>query len=92
MLHNENDGEFVSKEFQQFFKEHGIYHQTSTPYTPQQNGVVERLNCTIVELAQCMLHQQSLQPRFWVEVINIIVYLKVRNPYRTIDKMTPKEK
>ncbi len=92
VVHIDNDGNFVSREFQQFLKEHGIHHQTFAPYTRLQNSVVKRLNCTIVESTQCMLHQQNQKPRFWVEVVNIVVYLKVKSPHIIIDRMTLEEK
>lgn len=92
VVRTNNDGKFVPREFQQFLKEHGIHHQTFAPYTQLHNSVVERLNCTIVESAQCMLHQQNLKPRFWVKVVNIVVYLKVKSPHITIDRMTLEKK
>ena len=36
------------------------------PYTPQQNGIVERINRTIVEMARCMLYAQSFGCEFWM--------------------------
>jgi transposase InsO family protein len=56
VLRSDNGGEYVSQAFQEFLKTHGIVHQTSTPYTPQQNGVAERANRTIVEMARSMIH------------------------------------
>ena len=50
-LRSDNGGEFTSKEFSQFCKSAGIQRQLTTPYTPSQNGVVERKNRTIVEMA-----------------------------------------
>ncbi|GJZ83998.1 retrovirus-related pol polyprotein from transposon TNT 1-94 [Tanacetum coccineum] len=47
--------EFLNKTLNAFFKEEGIEHQTSTPRTPEQNGVVERRNRTLVEHARTML-------------------------------------
>ncbi|GJY67798.1 retrovirus-related pol polyprotein from transposon TNT 1-94 [Tanacetum coccineum] len=52
--------EFLNKTLHAFFKEEGIEHQTSTPYTPEQNGVVERRNRTLVEAAQTMLSASKL--------------------------------
>ncbi|GKG14855.1 putative ribonuclease H-like domain-containing protein, partial [Tanacetum coccineum] len=46
---------FLNKTLHAYFKEEGIEHQTSTPRTPEQNGVVERRNCTLVEAARTML-------------------------------------
>ncbi|GJW27019.1 retrovirus-related pol polyprotein from transposon TNT 1-94 [Tanacetum coccineum] len=47
--------EFLNKTLHAYFKEEGIEHQTSTPRTPEQNGVVERRNRTLVEAARTML-------------------------------------
>ncbi|GKC78570.1 retrovirus-related pol polyprotein from transposon TNT 1-94 [Tanacetum coccineum] len=52
--------EFLNKTLNAFFKEEGIEHQTSTPQTPEQNGVVERRNRTLVEAARMMLSNSKL--------------------------------
>jgi transposase InsO family protein len=49
-LRSDNGGEFVSKKFDNFLHECGIQRQTSAPYTPQQNGVTERANRTIMDV------------------------------------------
>ncbi len=51
VLRSDNGGEFVSKKFDAFLAECGIQRQTSVPYSPQQNGVTERANRTIMECA-----------------------------------------
>ncbi|GKC46989.1 retrovirus-related pol polyprotein from transposon TNT 1-94 [Tanacetum coccineum] len=61
--------EFLNKTLNAFFKEEGIEHQTSTPRTPEQNGVVERRNCTLVEAARTMLSASKLPLFFWAEAI-----------------------
>jgi hypothetical protein len=53
-------------------KDHGIEKQTYTQYLPQQNGVAEFVNCTIVEMAKNMLHAKKLDKSFWKEaVVNV---------------------
>ncbi|GJZ12642.1 retrovirus-related pol polyprotein from transposon TNT 1-94 [Tanacetum coccineum] len=52
--------EFLNKTLHAYFKEEGIEHQTSTPRTPEQNGVVERWNRTLVEAARTMLLASKL--------------------------------
>ncbi|GKE66231.1 integrase, catalytic region, zinc finger, CCHC-type containing protein [Tanacetum coccineum] len=52
--------EFLNKTLNAFFKEEGIEHKTSTPRTPEQNGVVERRNRTLVEAARTMLLASKL--------------------------------
>ncbi|GJS64976.1 retrovirus-related pol polyprotein from transposon TNT 1-94 [Tanacetum coccineum] len=62
-----------------FFKEEGIEHQTSTPRTPEQNGVVERRNRTLVEAARTMLLASKLSLFFWVEAIATVCYTQNRS-------------
>ncbi len=65
----DNGGEYISKEFQGFLNAHGIEKQTSTPYRPQQNGVAERANRTLVEMPRSMLHAQNLKKSLWAEAV-----------------------
>jgi hypothetical protein len=55
VLRTDNGGEFCGNEFEEFCKKCGIERQKTTPYTPQQNGVAERMNRTLMEKARCML-------------------------------------
>ncbi len=88
---SDNGGEFISKAFKQFLKDHGIAKETSTPYRPQQNGVAERANRTIVEMARSMLHAQKLDKSFWAEAVANAVYTRNRCPTRALDSITPEE-
>ncbi len=81
----DNGGDFTSQEFQEFFKLNGIQHQTSTPYTPQQNGVVKLLNHIIVKITRYMFHHRNLEPS-WVEVLMTTMYLKVRSSNKKTKK------
>ena len=51
----DNGGEYVNQAFRDFYSENGLLHQLSVPYTPQQNGVAERKNRTLWEMANCMI-------------------------------------
>ncbi|GJX15640.1 retrovirus-related pol polyprotein from transposon TNT 1-94 [Tanacetum coccineum] len=62
--------EFLNKTLHAYFKEEGIEHQTSTPRTPEQNGVVERRNRTLVEAARTMLSASKLPLSFWAEAMS----------------------
>jgi transposase InsO family protein len=55
VLRTDNGGEFYGNEFEEFCKKCGIARQKTTPYTPQQNGVAERMNMTLMEKARSML-------------------------------------
>nr|GEZ80606.1 retrovirus-related Pol polyprotein from transposon TNT 1-94 [Tanacetum cinerariifolium] len=71
--------EFLNKTLTAYFKEEGIEHQTSTPRTPKQNGVVEKLNRTLVEAARMMLLAFKLPLFFWDEVIATACYTQNRS-------------
>eukprot|EP00253_Pinus_taeda_P016451 PITA_16451 len=71
----DNGGEFCSKEFEEFCKKCGISRQRTTPYTPQQNGVVERMNKTLMERARSMLSCAGLGQELWAEAVDTACYL-----------------
>ena len=91
-LRSDNGGEYISNEFTRFLNEHGIAHDTTNPYSPQQNGVAERANRTLVETIRCMMHQANLPPRFWAEALSVATYLKNRSPTTCFAKETPYER
>ena len=64
-LRTDGGGEYCSNAFEDYLRSHGIAHQTTAPYTPEQNGVVERMNRTIGEMARCLLHAKSLPNDLW---------------------------
>lgn len=69
ILRTDNGGEYCSNKFKQLCEQSGIVHQKSCPYTPQQNGLSERYNRTIVERARCMLFDSNLPRNFWAEAV-----------------------
>ena len=91
ILRSDNGGEYTSKKFEQYLKWKGIIHQTTVPYTPEQNGVAERANRTIVERARSMLHAKNLGYEFWAEAVATAVYLKNCSPTKAVSDKTPQE-
>ena len=91
VLRSDNGGEYVSKAFEEYLKAHGIEHHTSAPYTPQQNGVAERANRTIVEMARSMIHDQGLKYELWGEAVSNAVYTRNRCPTQALISKTPQE-
>jgi len=89
-LRSDNGGEFLCKKFDDFLHECGMERQTSAPYTPQQNGVVERTNRTIMECVKS-IRAQGLDLEFWAEAVNTAVYIKNRCRKKTLDSRTPQE-
>ena len=65
--------------------------QHSIPYTPQQNGVVERKNRSLNEMATCMMEAKTLPPNFWDEDIKCASYIQNRVPHNNLDGITPFE-
>jgi hypothetical protein len=55
---------------EEYLEEEGIKHEFSAPYTPQQNGVVERKNRTLIDMVRMMLGEYKMPERFWSEVVN----------------------
>ena len=78
-----NGGELTSNEFQNFCEEHGIKKQLSVVRTPQQNGVFERTNKIVQEMARTMLSDSKLNDIFQVHEVQTTVHLLNRGLLRT---------
>ena len=77
--------------FRNFCEEHGIHHSLTVPKSPQQNGVVERKNRTVMEMARSMLKTKQMPKEFWAEAVQCAVYLLNRCPTKSVQNMTPQE-
>ncbi|MCO5573110.1 hypothetical protein L7F22_026875 [Adiantum nelumboides] len=88
-IRSDRGGEFLSKNFARWCKSEGIRRQLTTPYTPSQNGVVEQINRTIMEMARAMLAHASLPRSYWAEACNTAVYIQNRSPTHALQDMTP---
>jgi hypothetical protein len=91
VLRLDNGGEYTSKEFINFCIEAGIKRELTVSYNPQQNGVAERNNRTIIEVKKEMIHDQSLLMNLWVEACMNIVYLQNHSPHQILKKITLEE-
>jgi hypothetical protein len=91
VLRIDNGGEFSENEFEEFCKKCGIARQKNTPYTPQQNGVVERMNKTLMKKARSMLSGAELGQEFWAEAMGTVCYLVNPSPSSMLDDKTPHE-
>jgi len=83
--------EFENKDFELLCDENRIEHNFSAPGTPQQNGLVERKNRSLEELARTLLNDTNLPKYFWVEAVNTACYIMNRALIRPILKKTPYE-
>jgi hypothetical protein len=79
------------KEFVIFCKDAGIKRELTTPYNPQQNGVVEQKNRTILEDVKTMIHDQDLPMCLWVEAVMTAVYVHNRLSHSALGLKTPEE-
>ena len=69
-IRSDNGSEFKNLQVEEFLEEEGIKHEFSAPYTPQQNGVVERKNRTLIDMARTMLGEFKTPECFWSEAVN----------------------
>jgi transposase InsO family protein len=78
-IRSDNGSEFKNLQVEEF-EEEGIKHEFSAPYTPQQNGVVERKNRTLIDMARTMLGEFKTPERFWSEAVNTACHAIMRAP------------
>jgi hypothetical protein len=91
ILRSDRGGEYKSNEFLEYCRYHGIKKQFTTSYTPQQNGVAERKNRTIMEMARSMLKGKNLSNEYWAEAVACAVYILNRSPTKIVRNMVPQE-
>jgi transposase InsO family protein len=76
----DNGKEFIHHRMQSYAKQHGIRVESNTPHTPQQNGVVERCNRTLMEMARTQLNATGVSPMYLLEALRIRRYQLNRMP------------
>lgn len=79
-LKSHNALEYFSTLFQDFMSFNGILHESSCPWTPQKNGVVDRKNRHLIQTIRTLLLHANLQLKFWADVVMIAWYLVIRMP------------
>ena len=92
-LRTDNGFEFCETEFNKFYAVNGIAWHKTLVKKPQQNGVAERINRTLLEKARCMLSNVGLWDHkvFWAEAVSTTCYLVNRSPHTSIDFQIPEE-
>ncbi|CAH2089012.1 unnamed protein product [Euphydryas editha] len=91
VIRTDNGLEFCNDEMCKFVQENGIQHQTTVPYTPQQNGKAERDMRTLVEAARTMLKAKRLPKHLWAEAVNTSVYVLNRTSKSKQESQSPYE-
>ena len=85
MIRSDRGGEYETP-FGDFSSQHGIIHQTTAPYSPQQNGVAEHKNITLKEMMNALLSSSGLPPNLWGEAILSTNYILNRIPQKKTNK------
>jgi transposase InsO family protein len=86
---SDNGSELKNLQVEEYLEEEDIKHEFSAPYTPQQDGIVERKNRTLIDMARIMLGEYKTSERFWSEAMNTACH--ARNSlyiHRLLKKMT----
>ncbi|KAG7598335.1 Reverse transcriptase RNA-dependent DNA polymerase [Arabidopsis suecica] len=91
-LRTDNGLEFCNRQFDTYCGSKGIQRDKTCAYTPQQNGVAERMNRTIMERVRCMLSDSGLPKRFWAEATHTAVILINKTPATALDFEIPDKK
>ena len=90
VIRSDRGREYINDDLQQYLKAKGIKMQYTAAYSPQQNGVAERKNRSLMEMARCMLIDANMDKKYWAEAINTANYLQNRLPTKAVEK-TPYE-
>jgi transposase InsO family protein len=90
-VRSDREGEFMSSDFKEFCDKHGIKREYTIPRTPQQNGVVERQNKTMQQMAKSMMNEKNIGQTYWVEEIHTTVHVLNKSHLRPQSDKTPYE-
>lgn len=90
-FHSDNGVEFTSKKLRELLTAHGVRHTFTAAYTPQSNGMVERMNRTMMERVRTLLQTAKLEQKFWGEAVHQAIFLINRTPRKQLDYKTPFE-
>ena len=90
-LRTDRRGEFTARAFMEFCADQGIQRHLTAPYTPQQNGVVERRNQTVLGMARSMMKGMKVPGWLWGEAVSTAVFVLNRSPTRSVEGRIPYE-
>jgi hypothetical protein len=84
VIRSDNAPEYTEGRFKEIIIKAGIHHETTTPYSPQQNGVAERYNRTLAEMSRSMLLEQGLATYYWPFAVDTANHLKNRITHKSL--------
>lgn len=87
VIRTDRGGEYTGKQLGDYLKSEGIQSQLTAGYSPQQNGIAERKNRSIIEMARCMLLNANLPHTFWGEAVTAAVYIQNRTITRATNSI-----
>ncbi|KAA0060391.1 gag-pol polyprotein [Cucumis melo var. makuwa] len=85
-IRSDHGKEFDNEDLNNFCQTKGIHHEFAAPITPKQNGVVERKNRTLQEMARVMIHAKNFPLNFWAEAVNTTCHIHNRVTTRFADR------
>ena len=91
MFKSDNAAELTSNKLENLLKESGVKHELSSPYNPEQNGLIERPNRTLLNKVRALLIGAGLPKYFWGEALEAAVYLYNRTPHSSLNNKSPYE-
>ena len=89
IFHFDNGGEYLDSRLGQYFSAHGVIHQTSCTTTPQQNGVAERKNRHLLDMARWMCFSMSVSRSYWGDAVLTAAHLINHLPTQVLQKQAP---
>jgi transposase InsO family protein len=90
-LRTDRGGEFTARSFADHCTKQGMQRHLTAPYTPEQNGVVERRNQSVMGMARSMMNAMSMSSWFWGETVLTVVFILNRSPTQSVEGRTPYE-
>lgn len=91
VLRTDGGGEYNSREYDTFYEERDIDHWVTAPYTPQHNGLAERRNRTLLDMARSMLKGKEMPNSFWGEAVTAAAFILNSSPTKRMKDVTPEE-
>jgi hypothetical protein len=91
VVRSNRGGDFSSWNFKEFCDKHGIKREYTIPRTPRQNGVVERQNRSVQQMARSMLNERNIPQTYWVEAIHTSIHILNKAHLRPHSDKTPYE-
>ena len=90
-LHSDNGSEFVNDAMNTFCRRNGIIHETTIPYTPEQNGIAEQAITVFFKMVRSMLYTANVSLRYWSEAFSYAVYIRSLSATTGLDGVVPYE-